>query len=351
MVRLKIREADLNNCPEWDELVAKSCEGTIFHTKDWLDIMRDYMGGYLKILECCDIDSSPPRIVGGCALLTHKHFAFRIATDRFERTPYGGIVLASSPSTKKDREEAWRNRIVNSLLVKLRSDYDEVNLVHFPTLIDTRPFIWDGWDCDVKYTYILNVKECDEYSLSYRARRAIKKAINNNISIHRIEDLEPRHITSYWTLESATFDRQQIGRTLPRGVLAMILRMLYQKKRGTLWFAKTSSGEIAAGEIVVYDRRMAHRWSAASHTHLQKTGAVSLLLYEIIKDLREIGGYDKFNLMAANTPQLANFISAFTPQLVPYYSTTKSTMLYRLFTKVPLFPNLLARARPQIEHR
>jgi hypothetical protein len=41
-------------------------------------------------------------------------------------------------------------------------------------------------------------------------------------------------------------------------------------------------------------------------------------------------GFKKINLMAANTPQLAKFISGFNPQLVPYYSVQNVRGIYRI---------------------
>ena len=41
-------------------------------------------------------------------------------------------------------------------------------------------------------------------------------------------------------------------------------------------------------------------------------------------------GFQKFNMMAANTPNLAKFISGFNPELVPYYSVQKIRGIYRI---------------------
>jgi hypothetical protein len=325
MMNLEVREATSSSYPEWDRLVIDSPQGTIFHTSGWLSTMSHHMGKEMTFLQCCDTSSRPPRTVGGCAFLTYKKLFSRIATDRFVATPYGGIFLLPPPTNSQSEIESWHNRIVNSFVDKFGIlGYDLVRLVHCPTLFDVRPFILDGWNCNILYTYVLDLKENLEKEFSKEARWTIKKAIKREISIYKIDVLKPSHILSYWNLHSMTFQRQGGGYRFPQSFFTQILGMLYEKKKGTLWFAETTSGEIVGAEIIVYDNKMAHRWSAASHTELQKTGAVSLLLYEIAKYLRKELGYEKFNLMAANTPQLARFISAFNPRLVPYYSTTKA---------------------------
>jgi hypothetical protein len=40
--------------------------------------------------------------------------------------------------------------------------------------------------------------------------------------------------------------------------------------------------------------------------------------------------FKKFNMMAANTPHLAKFVSSFNPELVPYYSVQKRRGVFRL---------------------
>ena len=78
---------------------------------------------------------------------------------------------------------------------------------------------------------------------------------------------------------------------------------------------------------------MAYRWSAASNDHYKDTGAPSFLLFEMMTHLQE-KGLKKFNMMAANTPHLAKFISSFNPELIPYYSVQKSQGLFRILNGI-----------------
>ncbi len=103
--------------------------------------------------------------------------------------------------------------------------------------------------------------------------------------------------------------------------------------KSEMWVAETKSGEIAASEIILYDNKRAYRWAAASHTELRKTGAPSLLLYEIFR-ASITKGLKQINLMAANTPQLAKFISGFNPILVPYYAVEKSSIRYNIVMNI-----------------
>jgi hypothetical protein len=74
---------------------------------------------------------------------------------------------------------------------------------------------------------------------------------------------------------------------------------------------------------------MSYRWQAASHTDYKDTDAPTLLLFEVMNHVQE-KGFKKFNMMAANTPNLAKYISSFNPELVPYYSVQKIRGIYRI---------------------
>ena len=315
---MRVEKIDVANFSKWDELVAASPQGTIFHTSDWLTIMNESSNGKLNIFLCYDNASAIPKVVGGCALTVKRKLFFKVATDSFNRTPYGGVLLGSqSPNIQE---------IITSLILRLQKNFNIVKLVHSPLFSDIRPFTWNGWRCDVRYTYVLDLKGDLEQNMSKRARNTISKAVRNSIVIRKVDALENADIESYWTLESETFKRQGVKQTMSLDGLEKILRQLYDKEKGALWFAETPSGELIAAEIVVYDNKIAHRWSAASCSKFQNSGAVSLLLYEIAKDLKNRLGYEQFNLMAANTQCLASFVSSLNPLLVPYYSSTKSTV-------------------------
>jgi len=45
-------------------------------------------------------------------------------------------------------------------------------------------------------------------------------------------------------------------------------------------------------------------------------------------------GFKEINLMAANTPHLAKFISSFNPELVAYYSVDKKTFLTKILMAI-----------------
>lgn len=327
MSAIEVRELKREEYKIWDVLVESSPHGTIFHNSDWLTTCSELLNKKLKIYGCFENEE----LVSGCSLYVYKSKFFKMASSIIKMTPYGGVVLAQSPSSKiREREQAYSNIIKSLCNIFDKEHFDSIQLTNSPDLIDVRPFTWNGWDSKVYYAYYLDLDDDVEKGFSKNARRTIRGAIKNNISVKKLskDDVE-RDFLQYYDLFKITYLRQGIQLSVSKEFLKNMIDMLYDQRKGEMWIAKDSSGEMTAAEVNVVDNKRAYRWSPVSHTELRKTGATSLLLFEIFKDLKE-RGFKEINLMAANTPQLAKFISSFNPKLVPYYSIEKKRSLVKI---------------------
>ena len=320
-----VKELKKDEHKTWDELVKSSPHGTIFHNSSWLTIHSELLNKKLKIYGCFENEE----LVGGCSLYIYKSRFFKMASSTIEMTPYGGLVLAQSPSTKVREQEQTYSNIIKSLCNLFDNEYvDHIQITNSPDFVDVRPFIWNGWNAGISYAYYLNLDTDIEKNISKNVRRSIRKAIKNNTMIKRLN--EP---SIFYNLFSMTFERQNLKPPVTENFFKKIINLLDAKQLGEMWIAETRSGEVASAEIIVWDNKRAYRWTAASHTAFKDTGATSLLLYEIFLDLKN-RGFKEINLMAANTPHLTKFISSFNPELVPYYEIEKSSTKYKIATNV-----------------
>jgi hypothetical protein len=296
--------------------------GTIFHSSDWLIFSGRCAGKKGKIYGCFKDE----RLVGGCSLNISKRF-FNMASSTGKMTPYGGIILGESSSKNVRDKENINNNIIRSLCDAFDIErFDHIELINAPDFLDARPFIRNGWNGRILYTYYLDLDTNIEKNISKDARWTINKAIKSDIVIKKLHDP-----SVFKDLFSMTIKRQGLNITMSDKFFEDIFSILQSKLE--MWVAQTKTGEIAASEIILYDHKRAHRWVAASHTELRKTGAPSLLLFEIFKDSRN-RGLKEINLMAANGPQIAKFISSFNPRLVPYYAVEKSSIKFKIGTNI-----------------
>jgi len=323
--KVEIKELTDSEYKLWDELVEESPHGTIFHTSDWLSTYSNLLSKKLKIYGCFKSNE----LVGGCSLYIYNSKFYKTACSTIEMTPYGGVVLAQSPSSElREQEQTYRSIIKSLCDVFDDEHFGYIQLINSPNFIDVRPFIWHGWKSKIHYAYYFELEGNIEKSISKKVRNTIRKAVNNKITVKKSND-----VSTFYDLLLMTFIRQKWRLSIEREFFEKIIKLLESKNGGEIWIAEAPTGEAASAEIVIWDNKRAYRWSAASHTDFQNTGATSLLLYEIFQDLQE-RGFKEINLMAANTPQLTKFISSFNPVLVPYYSVEKKNLISEIIEDV-----------------
>ena len=319
MSDIEVRELESSEYKLWDDLVEQSPHGTIFHTSDWLTLCKD-ANNELKIYGCFKNEE----LVGGCSLLIHKFKRIiNIASSTCKMTPYGGFALKQFPNNKVREQESLHNAIIEALQIYIKiKKFDYISLSNSPDFKDIRPFAYNKWTPNVKYTYYFDLTNDIWGSLSKDVRWTIKKAEKNEVVIRK--DGNPK---VYNELFKMTFEKQNLIPPVSLGFFENMLNMLTSNNSGEMWVAEMPSGEPIAAEIVTWDNKRAYRWSAASNDKFKDIGPTSFLLYTIFQNLKS-RDFKEINLMAANTPHLTKFISSFNPKLVPYYVLERKHFIY-----------------------
>ena len=310
MIDLNIRILSMSEYPLWDELVIKSPHGTTFHTSSWITKNAEIFLTK-EILFGCFINEN---LVAGCQIYSDKKYhLISTGISNLPMTPYGGFVLSLPQNFMCRKLEKTHNNYISALNNELIKKFDYINIINSPELSDIRQFIWTGWKPSIYYAYHVNLNDHSEKNLSRNILRFNRKAKKLGITVKK--EFDPN---LFFELYKTTFNRKLLNTPLSKNRLSKMMDMIIEKNMGEMWIAKTLHGEPAAAEIIIGDTKLAHRWSAASDSQFNHTGAAILLLTEIFYDLKK-RGFQEINCMSANTPELTNFITAFNPRLKPYY--------------------------------
>ena len=312
--------------PLWDELATESPQGTIFHSSTWLRTYasliskKEILYGYFK----------DENLAGGCSVFSDKKNHMLSAAESTGRmTPYGGYILSRSESSKVRENERTCATIIRTINNEMVKRFDTISIINSPGFSDIRPFIWNNWNASVFYAYFFNVEGIIEEKISKKVWWAVRKAQKSGISVKR--ENEP---DLYYQLFQKTFEKHHMPPPVSKNFLNQMIEMILANNMGEMWIARTPTGQPAAAEIVIWDNKCAHRWSAASDPQFKDMGATSLLLFEIFQDLQK-KNFTKINLMAANTPSLTKYISSFNPELTPYYGIEIRNFKYKML-KIPV---------------
>jgi len=296
---------------QWDELVAHSSQGTIFHTSGWLDACARSLGKKVKIFGCFQ----DGHLVGGCSLFLEKKYGIiPLAESTCDMTPYGGFVLSASPGTGVHKQESFSRQIIESILREIKKEpFLSVTILNSPEFPDIRPFTWDGWRSQVHYAYYCDLGVNLESHIDTRIKKTIRKAEAQQFIIEPSSD-----ISGHYNLLTKTYTRKNLKPPASERLMSELYTFIRNQNCGEMLVARTPEDEIACARIIIWDNHQAYGWTAASDSRHLHSGATYLLRFETLKRLKE-RGIMKMNLMMANVPDLSESVVHLNPTLVPYY--------------------------------
>jgi hypothetical protein len=316
MSKFDVVELSRRDYTQWDDLVDQSSHGTIFHKSGWLDACARVFKKTIKIYGCFQ----DGKIVGGTSLFLDKKYGFvSVASSTCPMTYYGGFVLSPSLSAGVHKQETFSREIIESLLREIKKEnFFSIRIQNSPDFLDIRPFTSDGWKSQVLYAYYINLENDLEFHADHLVKKNIRKAEKMGITIESFSD-----ISRYYNLFSEMNTRKDLKLPAPKELFTEIYSFISNHDCGEMVATITPENEIACAEIVVWDNRQAHIWSAVSDPKFLNTGASNLLRFDSLKRMKA-RGIPKVNLSMANVLKLSQFVAHMNPTLVPYYLIQKN---------------------------
>ncbi len=154
---IEIRIAQPDEEKEWDDIIAKSPQGTIFHQWKWLKITEKHTQTTLYPL--IGMKGNTP--MGVFPLFFQKKGPIRMV---FSPPPhavlfYLGPVLVGYDTLKQEKREinyiGFQNAVEHFITSELKAQYISISLS--PSLQDPRPFIWSGYSFEPHYDYVIDL--------------------------------------------------------------------------------------------------------------------------------------------------------------------------------------------------
>jgi hypothetical protein len=322
MDEIEVRELAPSEYKTWDLLVEKANAGTLFHTSQWLEICRDVLAIDLRIYGCFRNDE----LIGGCPLFVKNlKGILKIGSSTCDMTDYCGPLIKEGNSSKSSKQVQETHQILNPLREFLcKQGFDKIHLVFSPGLGDVRPFTWNGWDSEVRYTHHLNLSENIDNNTSRKIRRELKSANEEGLKTRVWNDLE-----TYYGLLSMVYEKQNLEPPLPKEFFERVFNLIKEKDIGYMFVSETPGGEVIAAHLNLYGKKCTVTWSSALNPSFSRMGANSLLYYNEFQDLKS-RNFEYMNVMAGNVPRFADFIMGFSPEVVPYYRVTLESKRYTI---------------------
>ena len=309
---------------DWDKLVHRSAQGTLFSESDYLGLTGRETACHLVT------QGSEPK-----AIVCMVRGADPRDTQLDDLVIYGGLMFIADPSRQRVKRRYEEFQITDFVAQRLEEEYRNIALALSPSFDDMRPFLWRHYHdadpsmkfrVDLRYTSILDlaplsdpdadVESTTTFNQMETVRRySVREARRKGGKARRGANSETL-VDFYRELMSAQGELQPVEK-LQR--MQSIMDMLVASGRGEVYEVLDDKDTVVYVVAYGWDRHRAYYLYGAGHPTISHPWQGSLAHWEAFKDLARRVGIREVDLEGVNSPQRGWFKLGFGGDLRKYY--------------------------------
>jgi hypothetical protein len=227
------------------------------------------------------------------------------------------IWIRPSASNRLAYQYAHQQAILQDLVAQLPSVryFDQQYDGELQNLL---PFQWQGYRSTVRYTYQLR-----DLTETTRIHREMSTSTRNHIRKARKQSILQESPTDrdLVRLVRSSMDRKKIPFPFSDDHLFQLLEVLRSQGVLRLYAAEQSTGATIASIAVVQDKRLASYWLSGATAEGLRSGSISFLLWEAIKQAAR--SVETFDFEGSMVPSVESLFRSFGGERIPYYRIFK----------------------------
>jgi hypothetical protein len=281
--RLATRVLGEAEYPAWNDLVARSAQGAVYSSPEYLDALCEAAGGSFRILAV----EKGGELLGGIALYERTSRLGPYVSPRL-LLYYNGVVLRPYETRYPSQHTSRQNEILEALVLGLAAlGYGRVTLRNRSSLSDVRVFLARGWTARLQYSYVVPLADMDRLwgRMEQNLRRLVERSAREGLSVTEDDDFD-----SFFRLHSQIHERKGTSLYLLRAPFERFFMRLRSRDVARLYHARLPQGQSVSTQLVL---RGPHPVSdtvcAASDGRYLNLGATAFLRWNVFKRLSEEG--------------------------------------------------------------
>jgi|GEM_PF-5534168 len=318
MSNLCVRELKKDEFVLWDNFVDSSTNGHIFNKTSWTEsyILTDQ--NTKSLIVGCFKDKE--LIAGANLCYTTKWKTFNL-TVHLPSTPYNHIIIKERETKYVSKNTNLNIQVTQAIVHFLEKKFSYINLTYPQEVKDIRGLIFNKFTSSVLYTYTTKLNNLDSiYDIfDYSIKKRIKRG--ETLKYELVVGDSDQEIKEFLKLEDLTYKRQGENKKTSNTQTFNFLNKIRGKIKFLVYLIKYEQKPVA-GRVELFDGKTVYDWKAGANPEYFDTGLNQIIIWEIIKDVKN-KGMEYFNFGGANTESIASYKSKFNFQLTPYYSATK----------------------------
>lgn len=301
---------------QWQDLVAISPQGTIFHEPCYLESLE---------LNCEFLGiSRKGNLLGGIALPKGENYSL------MPYQAYNGFIFHPELCSKKSVAKIEQKFQISEFLgLDLLNRYKNIKMscIDFDEDLDLRGFLWANYHDKALPSYVTQIAYTSILDTTYPIDQSeFRKGRNSSYNKSKKFQLETEISDNVEAMEAVyleTFDRQDIE--LPEATfnLAKIIfkRLLNEKK--AFLVATSFEGEIASMSMFGFDNKRAYYLFGANKTEFRSKEAGTANMAWAVEYIKKEMNIDKLDMLGVNSPQRGSYKLSFGGSLKAYHQILK----------------------------
>lgn len=313
--RVHARELEPGDYKAWSGLVAASAQGSVYALPEYLSALCAAAGGSFRIVGVFLDD----HLVGGVPLYERRARAGVYVANR-SLLYYNGIVLQLPPRKFASDRTAQALSVLEALRRDLEGrGYVRLQLHNRSTLNELRPFLANGWEASLSYTYVVSLRSlADQWDLiDPNLRRLIQRCERDGVTYREDDDFD-----ALFRLHEQTHLRKGAPLYLPAAAFRRFFEDLRAAGLARLGHAMFDGKVVASQLMLTGPDRVAHTVCAGADESLLRMGASGFLRWHSFLALAR-DGYLATDLTDAALNPVTRFKSQLGGELTPTWSISQ----------------------------
>jgi hypothetical protein len=311
---------DKSRYSEWDKFASEN--GTVFHASWWYEAWGVPYEIYVSLDEGGEIEAGMPVYISRFNSMPKAFDVFRIRGVTIPPlTPVNGPIFKSCTRTGRSSIYSYvKNEILCSLQSLPRLDFYDFHLWRFCN--DLMPFIWNGFETQVFYTYVIPAANVNTWrnDMSQKTRRFLKEARRmaekeGYSEIITDASFDEMDLPFRETMKTKKFEVSQYSK------LPAWWEAVRNRKAGVSYLIKDKEGQPICASIMVWDGRTAYSLVNGIVSR-SGVGHINMLLFERMIDDALSMGLD-FDFEGSSLMGVERFYRGFGGEMRPCFRATK----------------------------
>lgn len=256
-------------------------------------------------------------ILATLPFVIRKKFGFTLIRTPF-LTPFSNIWIQFPKDLSPQKKLSYEKEIIYQLINKLPS-FSHLQIRLNPQINYSLPFVWKGFQSNIRYTNRLNDTTSIEKLYSF-FKPSLKRNISKAQKIVSVSDTND--IKAFYSLFKMTFNRQNKKAPYTLNTLSQIDTACDKKNARKIILAKDEEGNIHAGIYLVWDNQYVYYLMGGSNPKFRNSQALSLLMWHAIQFASK--QKKSFDFEGSMIEPVERFFRSFGAKPTPYFEISKS---------------------------